>query len=663
MKIRAAIAALLCIFAPAAVFAQQGTIDLNAFPSIGVADGRSQYTITAVVRERNGSFVADGTQVIFDTNLGTFRENVVTTENGYARAELVASSIAGIARIRASAIRLNAANTLEFEFVSDPSVLDSAKDFIEITAPENLVYSMDDRALAASDPEGRVVVRYRDIVVRAEDVQVRIPTYQLKARNATLIFGDVEQEFSELYLALNRRKGFGIAEYEGDVYRMIESGLLVTAVKEKRMRYGPVGVTSEGLTPDPADFDQRQLKMLDMGDSISTVEAKKAIAYPRKEVLFYQSNVKVQGLSVMKVPLFKVNSQTSSPLITEQFVNVSGNQLAVNYPYYLDLKPGQSSLLRLRYGQRYGQSVGAGGGMFLDYELNWNKGDEMQGGLAFQGLARDDWGAQIRQYMRPDPTLTLTAQLDFPAHRSMYGVIGANKIFDGFSVNMNGQYGQSLVGDRYQQDGYSMTAELDPIKVPALNSRMYLGVDARASNFRGESSSNSLQTLGAQARFVSNPFRINRDNTIRTSYKFGHRTGTGISQPFTQQASLIFTSNVSNNLLLQGSYDFIDDGFNSQFLGRHQATAEAFFNQNNFSVRGYLSRSLDIERMNASATLDYQFSPLWRFYYSYYHDTYLGDAFSDQTFILGYRLGFREIGISYSARRNRLGLELLGTRF
>jgi hypothetical protein len=41
----------------------------------------------------------------------------------------------------------------------------------------------------------------------------------------------------------------------------------------------------------------------------------------------------------------------------------------------------------------------------------------------------------------------------------------------------------------------------------------------------------------------------------------------------------------------------------------------------------------------------------------------MGDTFFDQTFIVAYRIGFREVGISYSHRRGRLGIEILGTTF
>ena len=107
--------------------AQNGVIDVEAFPSVTVADGRSTLTITARLRDNRGNLVPDGTQVIFDTTLGSFRERVVTTSDGYARAVLIAGDVPGIARVKASALQFNAIGESDVEFVGDRSLLNSAK--------------------------------------------------------------------------------------------------------------------------------------------------------------------------------------------------------------------------------------------------------------------------------------------------------------------------------------------------------------------------------------------------------------------------------------------------------------------------------------------------------------------------------------------------------
>ena len=97
--------AVMCLLAlSAAGFAQNATISLNCFPAIAVADGRSPLTVTAIVRNQNGSAVPDGTQVVFSSRLGNFRQNVVQTTDGLARVILIAGTTAGSELISASVL-------------------------------------------------------------------------------------------------------------------------------------------------------------------------------------------------------------------------------------------------------------------------------------------------------------------------------------------------------------------------------------------------------------------------------------------------------------------------------------------------------------------------------------------------------------------------------
>lgn len=82
------------------------TLLLAASPLAIVADGISTATITATVTDRYNNPVADGTEVIFTTTLGTFSGNAVyttTTQSGVAVAVLTAPITDGVARIIARA--------------------------------------------------------------------------------------------------------------------------------------------------------------------------------------------------------------------------------------------------------------------------------------------------------------------------------------------------------------------------------------------------------------------------------------------------------------------------------------------------------------------------------------------------------------------------------
>ncbi|HRK21973.1 MAG TPA: Ig-like domain-containing protein, partial [Fimbriimonadaceae bacterium] len=141
-KVASAVALAVGFMLAAPAQADSGIVKLNSFPSISVADGRSTVTISAEIRDTNGSLAPNGTQVVFSATLGcTFREPVVKTQNGIAHAILEAGSIPGTVRITATALAYNATTSLDYELVSDRSLLSTAKEFVEIVADTKLLYS------------------------------------------------------------------------------------------------------------------------------------------------------------------------------------------------------------------------------------------------------------------------------------------------------------------------------------------------------------------------------------------------------------------------------------------------------------------------------------------------------------------------------------------
>ena len=65
--------------------------------------------------------------------------------------------------------------------------------------------------------------------------------------------------------------------------------------------------------------------------------------------------------------------------------------------------------------------------------------------------------------------------------------------------------------------------------------------------------------------------------------------------------------------------------------------------------------------MTLMADLGFSLSNLWRLSYTYTLDRYVGSTYVDYMVALGYRLGIREIGLTYSNRTKRLGIQILGT--
>lgn len=652
-----------------AIWAQSSTIRLQSYPQMTVADGRSTVTISAEIRDKSGRLVPDGTQVVFTTNIGFFNDPVVKTSSGIARAIFSAGSVPGSARIQASALAYNAVATLEVDIVSDRSMLSTAKEYIEVTAPDSLIYSMDQRVIAATGTDKGVAIRYRDVEIWADDVQVSVPTYEVRARKARLKFGKVEQDFEELYFRLNQRRGYGTTTFEVPNYTIGSQGRFIVFNKTMRKVYGMAALTLNGVESPKDSVSHTLFEFTDILDSTSTVYAKKAVAFPKGHIQFHRAELMVGETKVMTLPLFQVNMYGATPIVTEQIVNVYDSQFSVNYPYYLSLKPGETSLVRLRTGERYGRSVGGSGGIFLDYEMNWNRGDDMDGGLTVSGLSRSDWSVGLRQFMRLDDRTVVTAQLDSPAHRSLYGAASMNRQFDGFSLTLNANAGKSLRGPQFSNSSAGAVLEKDPVKVGNLPLRMFYGLSASTIESRTfdpvteQTRINQQESVGFRTRLQLLPQQIDSSTNLSASVLVSQLYGKNVNEGLTTFGDVSLSKRFGEGLSVLLNYNYANDGVSSALTGHHSLGMQAVMDVGRTSIAANVNQSLDIDRQSIFLDASYQVSSLWRFSYSLTADRYLGVNFLDDFAMISYRLGVREIGVSYSIRSKRFGFQLFGTSF
>ncbi|HVL40043.1 MAG TPA: hypothetical protein VM328_11690 [Fimbriimonadaceae bacterium] len=666
MLTRPLAALLLLSILPLLALAGNGDVRLEAYPAMTVADGRSTVTISATVRTLGGSLVQDGTQVVFTTELGTFRESVVPTVNGVARAVFVAGSIPGTAKITASAFALNASATFDLELVGDKALLSSAREYIEVTAPRHLMYSLELKTIVASGPNKSIVVKYRDVTVEADDIQLTVPTYELRARKARYRSNAFDAEFDELYIQLNTRKGYGVTLFPDHELTIAGLGRGIAFVPGRQVeRYGLASISSGGvkkLAPGES-APAEAFTFVELIDDPSLVAAKKAVAYPRREVQFHRAEIYVGGTRVMRMPLFQVNIHGTTPLLTDSIINVNDNQLAVNYPYYLDLRPGQTSLLRFRSGERYGRSGAGTRGAFLDYELSWNRGDDMDGGLTISSIGRRDWGIGLRQHLRFNERTSAFAYFDVASLKSVYGSGSLSHQLDGYQLSLSGYSNRTLKGPRYENQNAALVVEREPIKIEGLPVKLHYGLTATHQATKYQTGERSQTAVGLRARANMLPQTLDRDTVLNASFNVGRLMGHNVNRGLTLGASASLNRRVGRYANLFLTYDYADDGFNSSFLGRQNVSARAYVGAGNASLEAAMSKSLEIERSNLSLDASYKLGRDWKLYASYLDDHYIGYRYLEYNFTLGYTIGFREFGLTWSSRTKRFGIQVLGASF
>lgn len=652
--------ALGALLPAAMAWADSGVLKLLAFPTMSVADGRSTVTVSAEIRDNHGALAPNGTQVVFSATGGvTFREPVVKTQNGIAHAVMIAGSTPGIEKITATALSFNANSTIEYEFVADRSLLSSAKEYVEIVAPDRLLYSMDQKIIGATGPGQGVSVRYRDIEIDADEIQLEVPTYEFRARKAKLKLGKVQREFDDLYLKLNLRTGIGTTIYKSPTLEFIPiAGKLMPRIRETT-RYGVVEINQMGITPPSPSQNLSGFVFKDMADTQTTIAAKKAIAFPRKNIQFHRAEILLGEAKVMSMPLFQVNLYSNTPLLTEQIININDNQLAVNYPHYLSLKPGETSLLRLTTGENYGRGYGVNSGLFLNYERNWNRGDDLDGGLTISGINRNDWGVGARHYQRIDDRSSMNMQLDFPAHRSVYGSASASRQFNGFSMSLSGSSAHALRGVDYTSRQYSLVAEKDPTKVGKLPLRLYYGVTASSLRTTSDSFNHSQESAGVRARMQLQPQFLDKATSLSGSFLVSKLYGSHVLNGLALVGDLSLRRTLGRDASLVVGYNYAEDGFTSKFIGKQSLSTQAYYGAGRTSFSAFASRSLDLDRFNYFVDASYRLSGLWRLSYAYTASRYLSDSYLDANVTLGYLFGGREFGLTWLARKKRFAIQIL----
>ena len=665
---------LLVLSLACAIAFADSSIRLSTFPAImAVADGRSTIRVKAEIRDQNGRNVPDGTRVLFSSTLGaTFREATVLTMGGTAFGTLIAGTQAGIATITVSALSGEVSPaTINFEFVSDRSQLSSANEYVEVVSPVHLQYAADSQIVEASGINGGVSLRYRDLSLTADDLQYSIQTYELRARKVKLKMGKFTKDFDELYLRLKDRIGFGTTTFKAkraDSIVTQGSGLAFVRKGDKDFvslppdedRYGLVEVSRTGIAQPVAHGGQAGLfGFQTLVHSPSTISARKVIIFPHRKVQFQKASIYVAGEKVMSIPLYEYSLSNATPLVTEQMLAINNSQIEANYPYFLSLRPGETSLLRLRTGNQYGRANTTNTGVFLDYELNWDHGDDLQGSFIFSGIGRDDWTAGVNQYWRIDDRTSMSAQLFTPTGRSYFGSASASHQFNGFSMSANADVSRTIEGIQYTASNYSMTLAKDPIKVGKQPFRIYLELTETSSynQLIGQTQSG----VGARARIQSLPLPIDKRTNVVTSLTTSYLVGRNELHGLQYQASTALNHRFSNSLNSTLTYNYTRDGFNEYAIGQHEMVLQSNFNSGHTTMSLVGSKSLDLDRSTLFADLGYRFSKLWRIKAGYTYDRYLNTKYIDYDYGFTYRMGWREVGLIWAEQTKRIGFQFLGT--
>lgn len=691
MHIKILAFALASVLAGAAV-AQVG-IQLQAYPTETVADSKSAITVTLTVRNNDGSSVPDGTQILLRTTLGNFRETIVRTSSGVARAVLVPGSTAGIARVTATLLQNQGSpSQIDVEFVRDRTELSSSFDFVEISSDTDVEYTYKKKLVTANSLKKQAIFETPSLKIAAESLQYSYDENVVRAKQATITIKGKSYEVGQLFYDVRKRTGFAIGQgmftpfdritYQAGLLRLEilddDTGRYVLATPQ--LKIGILAIGKDGMNATLQKVDMQQFEFRNIRDGIVPfsqseipkeneedfyavrIRAKSVTFVNRKEAQFYDARFFLGEQKLFSQQLFRLDAAGMyQNFPTEQYISVSDNQFTMNYPYYLELSKRQSTALRFRTGQSIGRGVNVNRGVFLDLEQLWTQGRN-DGRFNISGIGREDFNIGARQFSRFGTDTTLAVSVDAPRAETLLSTASLSKTFKGAQLSLTTSAQKSLkTSNSVQVNRHDtfLVVEKDPVKLGKMPWNLFYGLNATYS----DTGSLVSKAAGARLRLQSDPFMTDKSGAALTAgMAVAQQSGTNIISPFVTTANVNYSKSFGQKFQLNATYDFAQDGMTEKALGAHRLTGMFMYSDPKFSFNIFASNSIGGDKLNLFSDMSFRLNPKWRVLYQYTVNRYDGTVYVDYNYVLAHRIreDKPEIGLIYSSITKRLGITLLG---
>ncbi len=620
------------------------SIKLSVSPSILLSDGKSVALVSAEVRDDRGNLVPDGTQVQFNTTLGVLRDTVVSTSAGIARTQLTSATLPGVATVTVTIPGASAFEETRVTFTDDPEMLRQRVNTYLFTSPQYLAYSADWRCVEAISSEQKAEVVVGNLRLQARSYQYRLDEDLLIAEEAVLTRGKRSIVAQKLRYYPRRDEGQAVLVEDGQIREV--------TFKSPLWEQEPVTYSR----PDAYTYtDLSTSELLFVADS--------AVLLPGERIQFRHVKMYVAGQKLLSVPMYDLSFRTGEAL-GQQIVGVNSGGLTIDLPFYYVVSPQSVGALRLRHAQRVGRAVYAvRPGWSLDLEHLYSRPGVMEGTFALTSLIRGDWGLRWSHAQWLSQNASTHLYLDMPAHRNLYLNGGLSYGFGGGRIGLNLSGGQNLSGTRYRDLRSDLYIESRPLM---LSRQLKMTVATTFSSRTSEFADKRVRTDGAglRSRLYTTPLRVagfTVNPSVMASYLWGNSQTTG--------GSLLATVSASRGLwdgaLLSLTYDYTHDRLvQTTGYGRHRLSGMFAWSAGqrlNVSLVG--TRVLDSDSLTLFADASYRLSELWRVGANMSYNRFQGTRYNDVEFSIGYRLGIRELLLTWSSLTRRWQVDLIAAGF
>jgi len=620
------------------------SIKLSVSPAVLLSDGKSVALVSAEVRDDKGNLVPDGTQVQFSASQGVLRDAVVGTSAGVARTQLTSATLPGVATITATIPGASAFEEAHVTFTDDADMLRQRVNTYLFASSQYLAYSADWRTVEAVSSEQKAELTIGNLHLRARSYQYRLDDDLLVAEGAVLTRGKRTLVAERLRYYPRRDEGQAVLVEDGQIREVVFKGPL--------WELEPVAVSRA----DAYTYN-------DLSASELLFVAESAVLLPGERIQFRHAKMYVAGQKLLTMPMYDLSFRTGEAL-GQQIVGVNSGGVTLDLPFYYVVSPQAVGALRLRHAQRVGRAVYAiRPGWSLDLEHTYSRPGMMEGELALTSLTRGDWGLRWNHAHWFSQNASTHFYVDVPAHRNLYINSGLSYGFGQGRVGLNLSGGQSLSGTRYRDLRGDLYVESNPLKMGSL---LKMTVSTTFSSRVSEFADQRVRTDGAglRSRIYTVPLRLagfTVNSSLMASYLWGNSQTTG--------SSLLATVSASRGLwegaLLSLNYDYTYDRLvQVTGYGRHRLSgmfAWSVGQRLNASIVG--TRILDGDSLTLFADASYRLSTLWRLGANLSFNRFQGTRYNDLELSIGYRVGIRELLLTWSSLTHRWQVDLIAAGF
>jgi hypothetical protein len=468
----------------------------------------------------------------------------------------------------------------------------------------------------------------------------------LIAYNAKLQVGSGEIQAAQLHYNIRDKIGTAVITEDGkDVMVQLD------------------GVEAKHLerTQDPEVY-RDEYRFMELTNSTTQILANSIIVNPGREVLFTHAKVYVGANKLMSMPFYSLDMLRQGGIFNDQMFGVNQDGVSLDLPYYVSLGPRQSSSLRLRSQYTGGRTYTSSRGTTLDWVTKYSDNDAYSGDFTINDLSSDHFGATIRHTQNFSKNLHGYFLLDSPRHESLYGYANLSHEFSNYraSFSMSGSRGLTRTTSNDRRADFSIDTNAKKLFGGLISHS--IGVTTSYHQYDGSSAPIVQQGYGlryrvrtAQARFGFGS--VGAGLTMTKLWGSNQVSGVGLIGNISSAMTITPTATMTVN------YEYNQGQSGPGIFGRQRISTGLLGEFGSFSTSAYLSRSLDENFVTLFLDNSIQLSKTWRIAYSYTGDSALGSSFKDYSFVIGFRIGIREIGLRWSYLTNRIGFELLSAGF